>query len=242
MKKLLSVMVIAALALMCSCAKTETETTAPKTTKPTVTTEAETSVTEADSTVTEPVTTQTAAATTKPAVTKKTKPTEPREKATEKPPQTTKPVPTQGKTKPHTRVAVTFPKGSFGSADLVFKKGSVTIKLNEKIKDVLKRFKSEPEETELSSERSQYEYDDFIITTYIDENDNERVCRIEVTENTIETAKGIRIGEYASRLRKVYGEPMERTKTAYYYGNDEKQLIFVYSGNKIEGIHYKYDV
>lgn len=168
---------------------------------------------------------------------KKTKPTEKKEKKKKTKP-TTMP-PTQGKTKPNTRVVVTTVKGSFSSEDLTFVYDGETINLNEKIDDVFESIGEDNSASTLSNNRQEYEYEDFTIVTYI-KNDVERVESITVTGEKVATAKGAKIGMFASRLKRVYGDAKKVTKTAYIYGSGAKTLEFNYEDNIVTGWTYKY--
>ncbi len=168
-----------------------------------------------------------------------TKPTEPTEKPTKKSKQKkeTKPVPTQGRTKPNTRVVVRFPLGSFSDDDLVFRKGDYKIELGEDMEDVLKRLKKKGDITELSEKKKVYDYSNFSVTTKLF-SDGEYVEQIEITDDTLETPKGVKIGTFASRLRKIYGDPVKKTADAYYYGRDDETLVFTISDDMVDGIYY----
>lgn len=167
-----------------------------------------------------------------------TKPTEKKEKKTTTAP-TTKP-PTQGKTKPNTHVAVTQPKkGSFSANDLNFVYKKKTLKLKQKVEEIFKWFGDDYAEGELSNNRMEYEYDDFIITTYKD-GKIERVDSIEIVGEGVTTTKGAKIGMYASRLKRYYGDANKMTDTEYVFGSGSLTLTFTYEGNIVTGYIYQY--
>lgn len=188
-------------------------------------------------------TTATEAQTTKPARAKKvTKPTEKKEKKPKKTKPTTLP-PTQGRTRPNTHIVVTSPpKGSFSSSDFEFVYKNHKINFNDKLEDVFKLFGDDASIGELSSTRNEYEYDDFIITTYKkDKNDEvERVDSIEIIDEGAKTKKGAKLGMYATQLKRLYGDPNKLTETEYVYGSGAKTLTFSYEGNIVTDILYKY--
>lgn len=169
-----------------------------------------------------------------------TKPTEKKEK---KPKTTTKPTtmpPTQGRTKPNTHIVVTQPpKGSFSASDLTFTFKKNPIKLNQRITSVFKLIGDDNSVGELSKTRTEYEYDDFILTAY-KENDIERVDTIEIISDGVSTSKGAKIGMYATRLKRLYGDPHKLTETEYIYGSGSKTLTFSYKDNIVTAITYKY--
>ncbi len=168
---------------------------------------------------------------------KATKPTEKAEKkSTTK--ATTAP-PTQGKTKPNTHIVVTsIPKGSFSSSDLNYVYKKKTLKLNQKVEDAFKMFGEDYAEGEISKNRFEYEYDDFILTTYT-EDDTERIDSIEVIGEGVVTPKGAKIGMYASRLKRLFGDANKFTDTEYVFGSGSKTLTFTYEGNIVTGFIYK---
>ncbi len=233
MKKILLILALSAAAVLSSCsAAKNVETTSSRTTAPTTAPTTQTQASSSTAVVTEIVTTKETSK-------KATKPTEPTEKATKKKPtKPTRPVPTQGRTKPNTHVVVTFPKGSFTDSDLVFTKGNIKINLGESWKKALKKLGKKGDVTEISSKRTEYDYSNFTVTTLLVD-DEELVEKIEITDDTLATPRGIRIGSFASRLRKTYGDPYKKNDTAYRYGNDEKMLYFTYEDNMVDGIYYK---
>lgn len=169
---------------------------------------------------------------------KTTKPTEKKEKKKATKP-TTKP-PTQGKTKPNTHVAVTRPKkGSFTAGDLNFVYKKKTLKLKQNVEEIFKWFGDDYAEGELSADRMEYEYDDFIVTTYKD-GKTERVDSIEIIGEGVATQKGAEIGMFASRLKRFYGDANKLTDTEYVFGTGSRTLTFTYEGNTVTGYIYKY--
>lgn len=165
-------------------------------------------------------------------------PTEKKEKKTTTAP-TTKP-PTQGKTKPNTHVAVTRPKkGSFSANDLNFVYKKKTLKLNQNVEEIFKWFGDDYAEGDLSDNRMEYEYDDFIITTYKD-GKTERVDSIEIVGEGVATPKGAKIGMFASWLKRYYGDANKMTDTEYVFGSGSRTLTFTYEGNTVTGYIYKY--
>lgn len=186
-----------------------------------------------------------AAVTTQPSTAKHTvkvttKPTEKKEKKPKKPTKPTTMPPTQGKTRPNTHVAVTqAPKGSFSSSDLVFTYKKNQIKLNQKIESVFKLIGDDNSIGVLSKKRTEYEYDDFILTTY-KEDDVERIDTIEIIGEGVSTSKDAKIGMYASKLKRLYGDPRKLTETEYVYGSGSRTLTFSYENNIVTDITYKY--
>ena len=86
----------------------------------------------------------------------------------------------------------------------------------------------------------QYTYEDFTLYTYIDENDNEKLEKILINKENISTSKGVKIGDYASALVRIYGNPTKQENGVKFYEKDSKQLIFKYKDNLITEISYQY--
>lgn len=165
-------------------------------------------------------------------------PTEKKEKKVKTVPTTTPP--TQGKTKPNTRVVVTQPaKGSFSVSDLVFSYKGKKISLNDKIEDVFEKFGEDYSLGEISDTQFDYEYDGFTVTSYT-KNKVERVESISVDGENISTPKGVKIGTYASRLKRYYGDAKKVTETEYIYGSGSKTLVFNYEDNLVTEFSYIY--
>ena len=229
MKKLIAALMIVMILAASSCSKPAEKKA--ETTKPIPTTSA----------ATEKPTATAQPETKKEKETKKPteKPTEKKEKKPKKTKPTTMP-PTQGKTRPNTRVAVTAPpKGSFSSSDLIFTFKKKQIKLNQKIESVFKLIGDDNAIAELSKKRMEYEYDDFILTTYI-EDDEERIDKIEIIGEGASTSKGAKLGMFASRLKRLYGDANKLTETKYVFGSGDKTLTFTYEDNTVTEIVYKY--
>ncbi len=147
--------------------------------------------------------------------------------------------PTQGATKAGRNIVVTTVKGSFSSSDLDFIYGSETIRLNEKVEDVFTKLGDDSYE-EPDKKRNIYDFDDFELCSYV-EDGVERVDKITVIDENYSTAKGAKIGMYASRLRRIYGDADKFTKTEYVFGGGTKTLTFTYENNIVTGIAYSLD-
>ncbi len=167
---------------------------------------------------------------------KKKSPTEKREKVKKTKP-TTMP-PTQGKTRPNTHVVVVRPtKGSFSSADLTFKHKGKTINLGDDIETVTKKFGEDYGLAEVSKTVTEYEYDSFTVGTK-KQGKKEKVIYIDVLEDDVTTPKGVKIGMYASRLKRYYGDATRVTETQYIYGSTSRTLTFYYEDNIVTEFMY----
>lgn len=167
-----------------------------------------------------------------------TKPTEATEETTE----ATEPIPTQGVLNPNGHVPVTTVMGSLSKSDLDFVYGKNTLKLNDNIENIFTAIGEDNVSQELSASKMEYIYPDFTLHTYIDQEDNEKLEKIIITKEAIATPKGVKIGDYASALVRIYGNPTKQEKNTKQYEKDGKQLIFKYADNHITEISYRYIV
>lgn len=165
-------------------------------------------------------------------------PTEETEKPTET--EKTTQVPTQGVANPNGHIPVTTAMGSFGKGDTDFVYKKSTLKLNDKIENIFKKIGEDNISQEISKNRMEYSYEDFTLYTRIDKNNNETLERILIKKKNIPTTKGVEIGDYASALVRIYGNPTKQESGIKYYEKDGKQLIFKYENNLITAIIYQY--
>lgn len=149
-------------------------------------------------------------------------------------------VPTQGVENPAGHIPVTTVMGDTDSEDLIFRWNDITISLNEKIDDVFERIGEDNSSLEISDTEMSYEYKNFIIYTYIDHQEIERVCKIEPLTEKYTTIKGVSCGDYASALKKHYGNSVEETSNTKQYGSSKKRLVFTYKNNLITQIYYEF--
>ena len=152
----------------------------------------------------------------------------------------TQPIPTQGVVNPNGHIPVTTAMGSFSVEDLNFPCGSGTITLNSKIEEVFALAGEDNISKEISENQMEYVYKDFSLSTYINEKGIEKVEKILVKTNSTPTASGVKVGDYASSLVKIYGNPIKQETAIKYYGTETQQLIFKHSNNRITEICYLY--
>lgn len=158
--------------------------------------------------------------------------------ATESTAPTTMP-PTQGVTKAGRQIVVTTVVGSLTSTDLDFVYGSATIKLNERVEEVFTSLGRNDYEAP-EKKKNVYDFEEFIMNSYV-EDGIERIDKITVTDENYSTAKGAKIGMYASQLRRIYGDADKVTTTEYIFGSSTKTLTFTYEDNIVTGISYNLD-
>lgn len=149
-------------------------------------------------------------------------------------------LPTQGAVKPGRHIQVTTVKGSLSEKDFYFIYGSSTIMLNDTLEKLYEEVGEEDTIKVLNKKKTQYEYPDFVVTTYKDENQQERIEEIVVTEESWATAKGATVGYYGTALRRIYGDPVSNEKGIVTYTMGSNNLIFSVENNLVTGISFKY--
>ena len=153
--------------------------------------------------------------------------------------ETTEP-PTQGVVKSGRNVEVTTVVGSINSSDFNFVYNKATVKLNSKIDAVFESVGEDNVSTELSKKKMEYDYSDFVITTYIDDSGAERVEKIVVVSEDLTTAKGAGFGTYGTGLRRIYGNDYTAKGSTITYTSGSKKLVFTVEDNLVVGISYVY--
>lgn len=161
-----------------------------------------------------------------------TESTQPTEETTE--------VPTQGVANPKGHIPVTTVMGSFASADADFIYQDATIKPGDNIENIFKKIGEDNVSQEITETEWMYTYKDFVLYTYIDEENNEILIKVEPLNKNLPTSKGVKVGDYASGLVRIYGNPTKQENGTKYYEKDKKQLIFKYENNLITEIIYAY--
>jgi len=149
-------------------------------------------------------------------------------------------VPTQGVANPNGHRPVTTAMGSFDSADADFIYENSVIKPGDDIVNVFKEIGEDNIAQEITETQWKYIYKDFVLYTVIDENNSEKLIKIEPLDKNHTTSKGVKIGDYASALVRTYGNATKQENGVKYYEKDKKQLIFKYEDNRITEIVYGY--
>ncbi|MGN1130018.1 MAG: hypothetical protein ACI4Q8_01610, partial [Ruminococcus sp.] len=138
---------------------------------------------------------------------KETDPTTPKKSKKKKKKKETEPVPTQGVVQPGRHIVVTTVCGSVNSNDMDFVYVTSIIKLNESMSSVFEKLGEDNISSELPKNKMEYDYSDFVITSYVDAKGVERLERIDILSEDVGTVKGAKIGSYGTELRRLYGEP-----------------------------------
>lgn len=88
-------------------------------------------------------------------------------------------------------------------------------------------------------EANVYEYDNFEIETYYDNNQNEKIYSIRLTNDQEQTNEGIKIGDTIDNMISTYGQKYELlSDNVYLYNFDDINITFTINDNKINEIVY----
>ena len=88
-------------------------------------------------------------------------------------------------------------------------------------------------------EANVYEYDNFEIETYYDNNQNEKIYSIRLTNDQEQTNEGIKIGDTIDNMISTYGPKYELlSDNVYLYNFDDINITFTINDNKINEIVY----
>ncbi len=147
-------------------------------------------------------------------------------------------LPTQGDVNPNPPAQVTTaPNGSFSDADLKFCYKNSYICLDDSIDKAEKILGDDIGADEFSKNKTSYDFDGVTIITY-QSGDDEKIEQITVTDDTIVTKKGVKVGMYGTQLRTVYGVPTKKSETAYEYSKGNMSLTFNLQNNVIASYTY----
>ena len=149
-------------------------------------------------------------------------------------------VPTQGVVNPKGHIPVTTVMGNTTDEDLVFIWQDFSIPLNQKVEYIFKEIGEDNSAYEIPGNEMAYEYEDFIIYTYLDKKETERVKKIEILTENYSTRKGVSYGDYASALKKHYGNPVYQKSNEKHFGSKAKRVIFTYQNNLITELTYEF--
>ena len=153
----------------------------------------------------------------------------------------TEPLPTQGVVQPGRRIVVTTVSGSVNSNDLDFVYVTSIIKLNESMNSVFEKLGEDNISSELPKNKMEYDYSDFVMTSYVDAKGVERLEKIDILSEDVGTVKGAKIGSYGTELKRLYGEPNLYKGNTVTYTKGSSNLAFTVEDNLVTSITYLYN-
>ena len=153
----------------------------------------------------------------------------------------TEPLPTQGVVQPGRRIVVTTVSGSVNSNDLDFVYVTSIIKLNESMNSVFEKLGEDNISSELPKNKMEYDYSDFVMTSYVDAKGVERLEKIDILSEDVGTVKGAKIGSYGTELKRLYGEPNLYKGNTVTYTKGSSNLTFAVEDNLVTSITYLYN-
>ncbi len=153
----------------------------------------------------------------------------------------TEPLPTQGVVQPGRRIVVTTVSGSVNSNDMDFVYVTSIIKLNESMNSVFEKLGEDNISSELPKNKMEYDYSDFVMTSYVDAKGVERLEKIDILTEDVGTVKGAKIGSYGTELKRLYGEPNLYKGNTVTYTKGSSNLTFAVEDNLVTSITYLYN-
>lgn len=147
---------------------------------------------------------------------------------------------TQGVVQPGRHIQVTTVRGSISIKDMEFVYKSATVKLNDPMIKVFENLGTDYGYTDLGNGKMEYEYEHFILTSYSDEDDVQRLEQLVLTDSKVCTNKGAKIGNYGTAMRRIYGDEDISENGVMTYNYQDTSLSFSVEDNIITAITYKY--
>ncbi len=83
-----------------------------------------------------------------------------------------------------------------------------------------------------------YAYKGFTIYTYPDSKSADHISQIVITDDSVSTPEGIRIGDAAEKIAETYGRDYQDLNGAYVYTRGKTKLGFVIKDGKVFSIQY----
>lgn len=85
-----------------------------------------------------------------------------------------------------------------------------------------------------------YDYPGFSIYTYPDGDSVDHVLQLVLTDDTLATPEGLRIGASAEEVKAAYGTAYEEVEGSFVYTKGNTQLFFIMQDGVVSSIQYQY--
>lgn len=85
-----------------------------------------------------------------------------------------------------------------------------------------------------------YDYPGFSIYTYPDGSSVDHVLQLVLTDDTLATPEGVRIGASAEEVKAAYGTSYEEVEGSFVYTKGNTQLLFIMQDGVVSSIQYQY--
>ena len=85
-----------------------------------------------------------------------------------------------------------------------------------------------------------YIYNGFSIYTYPDNDAVDHVLQIVLTDDSLSTPEGLTLGDAASKVEQIYGEPAKKSDSSYLYTDGTTNLVITIKNDAVSAIQYIY--
>ncbi len=85
-----------------------------------------------------------------------------------------------------------------------------------------------------------YVYDSFVIYTYPDDKAVDHVLQLMITDDSLSTPEGLRLGDTSAKVIELYGSDYEEANSAYAYTRGKTSLIIIMKNDHVTSIQYTY--
>ena len=85
-----------------------------------------------------------------------------------------------------------------------------------------------------------YIYNGFSIYTYPDNDAVDHVLQVVLTDDSLSTPEGLTLGDAASKVSELYGEPAKKSDSSYLYTDGTTNLVITIKNDVVSAIQYIY--
>ena len=84
-----------------------------------------------------------------------------------------------------------------------------------------------------------YEYKDYTVSVVEEPKKEGLVFSVLLTDESVMTSEGVKIGDDVQKMKKVYGKPVDTTDASFVYRKGDVELIFIHEDDEITSIEYR---
>lgn len=85
-----------------------------------------------------------------------------------------------------------------------------------------------------------YVYKGFSIYTYPDDKSADHVLQVVLTDDSLSTPEGLKIGDEAQKVTELYGEDYTESNGSYAYTRGKTSLMIIVKDGRVQSIQYGY--
>ena len=85
-----------------------------------------------------------------------------------------------------------------------------------------------------------YIYQGFAIYTYPDDKAVDHVLQVVLTDDSLSTPEGLRLGDTAAKVIELYGNDYEESNGSYAYTHGKTSLVIIIKNDRVQSIQYNY--